>query len=184
MPRLPVPDDSDDFPSATREAVRHAAAIRGNPGRPTASGFLMYAGSPGVMLFDLVDHLWRHSSLTGAEMELAICTSARASGNDYIWDAHVRLALAAGAREEAIRVIDEYLALEELTADEALIVGFGRELLKAERVTDETFEAVRMRYGERGLLELVGAMSVYVMNASILRAMDVQPLPDSRLLTR
>lgn len=142
----------------------------------------MYAGSPGAMLFDLVDHLWRNSSLTGAEMELAICTSTRASGNDYIWDAHVRLALAAGAREEAIRVVDEYLSLDELTADEALIVGLGRELLKAEEVTDETFEAVKRRFGERGLLELVGAMSVYLMNACILRAMDVRPLPGSRLL--
>jgi 4-carboxymuconolactone decarboxylase len=184
MSRLPLPDDSDRFSPETREAVRHSVAMRGNPGRPTASGYLMYAGSPGAMLFDLVEHLWRHSSLDGAEIELAICMSARASNNDYIWDAHVKLGLAAGTREEAIAAVDTKESLDGLTADEALIIQFGRELLEADEVAQETFEAVRERYGEKGLMELVAVMSVYVMNANILRAMDVRPLPNSRILTR
>jgi hypothetical protein len=53
--------------------------------------YLTYAGQAGALLSDLVDHLRYHTSLTAAETELAICTSARASNADYIWNGHVRL---------------------------------------------------------------------------------------------
>jgi hypothetical protein len=42
---------------------------------------------------------------------------------------------------------------------------------------------VRARYGEKGLLELTATMSVYMMNATILRVMDHQAAPDARHLT-
>ena len=63
---------------------------------PPPSSYLTYAGQAGALLSDLVDHLRYHTSLTGAETELAICTSARASNADYIWNGHVRLGLQAG----------------------------------------------------------------------------------------
>ena len=43
------------------------------------------------------------------------------------------------------------------------------------KVSDETFNAVRARWGEKGLLELTAVMGVYTMNATILRAMDHRP---------
>ena len=64
----------------------------------------------------------------------------------------------------------------------ALIIRFGRELLESPKVSDATFNAVRARYGERGLLELTAGMSVYTMNAAILRVMDHQAA-DARHLT-
>ena len=107
----------------------------------------------------------------------------RAANLDYIWDAHVKLGLQAGVHEEAIRAIDTLGPLDALTADEALIIRFGRELLEVRKVSDETFNAVRARYGEKGLLELTAVMGVYTMNATILRAMDHRAAPDARLLT-
>jgi 4-carboxymuconolactone decarboxylase len=115
--------------------------------------------------------------------ELAICTSARASNADYIWNGHVRLGLQAGTREEALHVVDTHGPLDGLTADEALIIRFGRELLESPQVSDDTFNAVRARYGEQGLLELTAVMSVYTMNANILRVMDHQAAADARHLT-
>ena len=73
--------------------------------------------------------------------------------------------------------------LDGLTADEALIIRFGRELLESPQVSDATFNAVRARYGEKGLLELTAVMSVYTMNAAILRVMDHQAAADARHLT-
>ncbi len=135
------------------------------------------------MLSDLVDHLRYHTSLTGAEPELAICLSARASNADYIWNGHVRLGLQAGVREEALYAVDTHGPLDGLTADEALIICFGRELLESPKVSDDTFNAVRARYGAKGLLELTAVMSVYTMNAAILRVMDHQAAADARPLT-
>lgn len=182
MPRLPVPSDSDAFSDETRAAVRHILATRKS--MPLPSSYLSYAGKAGALLSDLVDHLRYRTSLTPAESELAICTAARAANADYIWSAHVRLGLQAGTREAAIHAIDTYGPLDELTADEALIIRYGRELLQSDRVGDDTFDAVRRRWGEKGLLEMTALMSVYMMNATILRAMDHRAGADARLLTR
>jgi len=182
MPRLPIPSDTDEFTNETRAAVRHIRETRKS--MPPPSSYLAYAGRAGSLLSDLVDHLRNRTSLTGAETELAICTAARAANADYIWDAHVRLGLQAGTREVALHAVDTHGPLDDLTKDEALIIRFGRELLQAPRVGDETFHAVRERYGEKGLLELTAIMSVYTMNASILRVMDHRAAADARHLTR
>src|SRR5262245_38411961 len=166
MSRLPIPSDTEAFSEGTRAAVRHILKTRNS--MPPPSSYLTYAESAGGLLSDLVDHLRYHTSLTGAETELAICTSARASNADYIWNAHVRLGLSEGTREEAINAVDKHLRLDGLTRDEQLIIGFGRELLEEPRIKDETFNAVKERYGIRGLMELVAVMSVYTFNANIL----------------
>ncbi len=181
MPRLPFPDDTDAFSTETRAAVRHILATRGS--RPPPSTYLSYAGDAGIRLSDLLDHLRNHTSLTQAESELAICTAARAGNADYIWNAHVKLGLAAGVREEALRIIDTYGPLDGLTADEAMIVRFGLELLDTPAVSDEAFDAVRARFGERGLMELLALMSAYLMNATILRALEHKASPDARHLS-
>ncbi len=182
MPRLPLPSDSDDFSDETRNAVRHILDSRGS--LPPPSTFLTYAGDAGALLSDLVEHLRHHTTLTDAETELAICTSARASNADYIWNAHVRLGLAAGTREEAIDAVDKHAPLDGLTSDEALIIRFGRELLESPAVSQETFDAVSARWGVHGLFELLAVMSVYTFNANILRVLDFQAAPDARHLTR
>ena len=180
MPRLPFPADTDAFSDETRTAVRHILTTRKSS--PPPSTYLSYAGQAGVRLSDLLDHLRNHTSLTQAESELAICTAARAANADYIWNAHVKLGVAAGTRPEAIDAIDTYGPLDGLTADEALIIQFGRELLETPAVSDETFNAVRARYGEKGLMELIAIMSAYLMNATILRALEHKAAPDARHL--
>ena len=181
MPRLPIPSDTEGISEETLAAVRHILKTRN--GMPPPSSYLTYAGQAGTLLSDLVDHLRYHTSLTAAETELAICTSARASNADYIWGGHVRRALQAGVREETLHAVDTHGPLDGLTADEALIIRFGRELLESPQVSDDTFTAVRARYGEQGLLELTAVMSVYTMNANILRVMDHQAAADARHLT-
>lgn len=181
MPRLPMPSDTEAFSEETRAAVRHIQKTRTS--MPPPSSYLTYAGQAGALLSDLVEHLRFHTSLTPAETELAICTSARASNADYIWNGHVRLGLQAGTREEAIHVVDTHGPLDGLTEDEALIIRFGRELLESPQVSDDTFNAVLARYGEQGLLELTALMSVYTVNANILRVLDHQAAPDARHLT-
>ncbi len=181
MPRLPIPSDTDEFPDETRAAVRHILETRKS--MPPPSSYLTYAGKAGELLSDLVDHLRYHTTLTQAETELAICTAARAANANYIWASHVKRGLTAGTREEAINAIDTHGPLDDLTADEAMIIRLGREVLEEGAVSDDTFQTVRERYGEKGLMELTALMSVYMMNASVLRVMDHQAAEDARHLT-
>lgn len=181
MPRLPIPSDTDAFSEETRTAIRHILETRKST--PPPSSYLTYAGKAGTLLSDLVEHLRYHTSLTDAETELAICTAARAANADFIWNAHVRLGRQAGTRDEAIDAVDTFAPLDDLTDDEALIIRYGRELLETQKVSDETFQAVRARYGEKGVLELAALMGVYMLNATILRAMDHRAADDARHLT-
>jgi 4-carboxymuconolactone decarboxylase len=176
-----MPTDSDAFSEETRAAIRHIKATRTT--MPPPSAYLTHAGKAGALLSDLVEHLRFHTTLTPAETELAICTAVRAADVDYIWEPHVKLGLAAGAREEAFHAIDTLGPLDDLTPDEALIIRYGRELLETRKVSDATVEAVRERYGEKGLLELTAVMGVYTMNATVLRAMDHPAPPGARRLT-
>jgi len=114
---------------------------------------------------------------------MALCLSARASNAAYMWNGHVRLGLQAGVREKALQAVDTHGPLDGLMADEALIIRFGRELMESPQVSDATFNAVWARYGKRGLLELTAVMSVYTVNAAILRVMDHQAPADARHLT-
>ena len=181
MPRLPFPADTDAFSDDVRETVRYIKETRGS--LPPPSTYLAYAGEAGKKLADLAGFLRYKTSLTDAETELAICAAARSMNADFIWSAHVRLGLAAGTREEAIHVVDTFGPLDGLTSDEKLIITYSRELLEDKKVNDATFEAVRARWGESGVLEMTAVMSVYLMNATILRAMDHKAAPDARHLT-
>ena len=181
MPRLPIPTDSEEFSEETRSAIRHIKSTRKS--MPPPSSYLTYAGEAGARVSDLVEYLRYHTSLTDAESELAICTAVRSANAAFIWNAHVKLGLAAGTREEAIHAVDTYGPLEDLTDDEALIIQFGRELLEAQTVSDKTYEAVKRRYSEKGMMELTALMSVYMMNATVLRVMQHPAPPDARPLT-
>ena len=181
MPRLPIPTDSEEFSEETRSAIRHIKSTRKS--MPPPSSYLTYAGEAGARLSDFVEYLRYHTSLTDAESELAICTAVRSANAAFIWNAHVKLGLAAGPREEAIHAVDTYGPLEDLTDDEALIIQFGRELLEAQTVSDKTYEAVKRRYSEKGMMELTALMSVYMMNATVLRVMQHPAPPDARPLT-
>ncbi|MEK9672719.1 MAG: hypothetical protein VW268_09485 [Rhodospirillaceae bacterium] len=183
MPRLPYPTDTDDYPAETRAALRHIIESRGGK-TPPPSTYMTHAGKAGALLSDLVEHLRHHTSLSDAETELAICMSARSTGSDFIWNAHVKLGLAAGTRAEAIDAVDTGGPLDHLTADEALIITYGRELLLGPKVSDETYDAVRARWSVKGLLDMTAVMSVYLMNAAILRAVDHQAPAGARMLTR
>ena len=181
MPRLPFPSDTEGFSEETRDAMRHIQRTRTTV--PPPSSYLTYAGKAGALLSDLVEHLRFHTTLTPAETELAICTAVRAANVDYIWEPHVKLGLEAGASEEAFHAIDTLGPLDGLETDEALIIRFGRELLETQKVSDSTFEAVRKRYGEKGLMEIIALMGVYTMNATILRAVEHPAPPGARRLT-
>ena len=142
MPRLPIPSDTEAFADETRTAVRHIQATRTS--NPPPSLYLTYAGPAGGRLSDLVEHLRYHTSLTGAESELAICTAARAANADYIWNAHAKLGLKAGTREEAIHAVDTYGPLDGLTFRLDVNDRLLAEGLSNDRVTIPRFGQARV----------------------------------------
>ena len=118
------------------------------------------------------------STLTPSQRELAIITTAREFDCGYEWAAHATLAREAGVREAAIQTIADGGELSDLTYDEALIVGYGRELLRDHRVSEDVFAAAKATFGEQGVTELTTTFGYYSMLACALNAFEVQPSPD------
>ncbi len=118
------------------------------------------------------------STLTPDQRELAIITTAREFDCAYEWAAHATLARDAGVRESAIEIIANGGELSDLTEDEALIVGYGREILRDHRVSEDTFAAAKSQFGEQGVTELTATYGYYGMLACALNAFEVSPSSD------
>ena len=115
------------------------------------------------------------STLTPGQRELAIITTAREFDCAFEWAAHATLAKEAGVRESAVETIANNGELSNLTEDEALIVAYGREILREHRVSDGTFAAAKAQFGEQGVTELTATIGYYGMLACALNAFEVRP---------
>ena len=115
------------------------------------------------------------TSLSRAETELATIVAARGRNCEYVWAAHVPPALEAGVKPEVVEVVNSRGPIHGLSPDEALIVGLGRELVEETRLSDETFQAAKARFGETGVMELTALIGYYLMMTCILTTAGVEP---------
>ena len=176
MPRVPEITSKDALPEEKHPIFDAIAESRGRVGYP----FSLLFNSPEVAgrVAHLGTYLRFESTLAPTDRELAIITAARESDCAFEWSAHVRAARTVGVREEAIAVVTNDGGLEALTAEEAMIVRYGRELLRQHRVSESTFEAARARLGDQGIIELTALMGYYTLLACALNAFAV-PAPES-----
>src|SRR5215510_10397870 len=116
-----------------------------------------------------------HSSLPRKLNELAIIITARHWTAQYEWNAHRTAAAQAGLKEPIIQAIAAGKRPESLDADETVIYNFATELLKTHEVSDTTFKAVKDKFGEKGVVDLIGVMGYYQL-VSMLLNVDRYPL--------
>ena len=175
--RVPFPTEREQVPAEGRDHYDHVMETRGYFGGPFPPLF----NSPelGGRIARLGTYVRYEGILPGADRELAIVTTAREFDAAFEWAAHVRVAREEGVREGAIETVAARGPLSELTDEEALVVGFARELLRDNAVTDGTFEAARERFGVQGVTELVATIGFYSMIACVLNAFEVTPGPDA-----
>ena len=177
MARVPEITTRDGVPSDKKHIFDEIAGSRGTVSGP----FAVLLNSPEIAgrSAHLGTYIRFESTLSSAERELAIITTSRAFDCQYEWSAHATLAREAGIREEAIEVVANRGALDSLTEDEALVVGYTREVLRDHKVTDETFTAARARFGDQGVTELTATVGYYSMLACALNAFEVTAAPDT-----
>ena len=79
----------------------------------------------------------------------------------------------------AIEVVRDNKSPQNLTERNALIIRFGRELVREPKLSSETFSQVAQAFGEEELVTLTLLMGNYMRTALLLRAVDMQ-LPVDR----
>jgi len=109
--------------------------------------------------------------------EIGIMLTARFWGGQYVWYSHRQQALDAGLSAAFIDAMAAGQRPAAMTPDEAIVLEFCEELLATRQVSDAHFKAMADRFGERGIVELVGLMGRY-HSLSMLFAVDRYPLPE------
>jgi len=129
---------------------------------------------------DLVQQLGAYiryrTSLPHRLNEMAIIMSARHWTAQYEWYAHKPLALQAGLNPAIADAIAEGRKPAGMQPDEEAVYNFCTELLNTKQVSDATFQAAVKAFGERGVVDLIGATGYYQLVSALLNV-DRYPLP-------
>lgn len=110
-------------------------------------------------------------------LELAISVLGRFWGAHVEWAAHSRLAREAGIEPAVIAAIADGRRPEFAKADEAAVYDFVTELLNTTRVAEATYAACFEALGERGLIDLMAAVTHYTVVGMTLNTFRV-PVPE------
>ncbi|MFZ4409034.1 MAG: carboxymuconolactone decarboxylase family protein, partial [Paracraurococcus sp.] len=180
----------------TAEQAALAAAIQGGarasvPGRDNSIGgpFNVWMRSPAVgdRLQQLGVQLRFHTSIPQALNEFAILITAREWSSQYEWFAHHRLALAAGLPAAIADQLAQGQRPVGMNDDQRIVYEFCTELHRNRFVSDATFDAVKQRFGEQGVVDLIAVSGYYVAVAMTLNTARVglpdgvaPPLPELR----
>ncbi len=178
MPEIRFPLLTPDTMTDEQRAV--ADAIQSGPrGSGLRGPFNALLRSPG--LCDLVQRVGASvrfgSSIPAPLNELAICMAGRKWGAQYEFYAHRRLGIEAGLNPAILDAIAEGRRPPDMSADETTVYRFVTDLLSTGGVSDGPYQAVMDRFGERGVMDLVGAVGYYSLVSMVLNVAQV-PLPE------
>ena len=132
-------------------------------------------------LCDLVQRVGAYvrygSSIPAALNEMAICMAGRKWTAQYEFYAHRKLAIDAGLNPAILDAIANGTMPAAMSADEAMVYHFVTPLLATGSVPDAQYRPVAARFGENGVMDLVGAVGYYSIVSMVLNVADVQ-LPE------
>lgn len=163
----------------TPEQKRVADAIQAGPrGAGLRGPFNALLRSP--ELCDVVQRVGAFvrfgTSLPQKLNELAIIMAGRKWTAQYEFHAHRRLALAAGLSPAIADAVAANKRPAAMAEDETVVYDFVSELLATGQVSDATFQRAKAAFGERGVIDLVGAVGYYSLVSMVLNVARV-PLP-------
>jgi 4-carboxymuconolactone decarboxylase len=173
MPRLPAVTAKSDLSPEQRPAAESVLKVFGHIRGP----FSMLLHSPRLaeQLLPLVTFVRETNVVEPRLRFVGILTAVRESGADYVWAAQVEQARKNGIGEEVIDLIRAGGDPDGLAADEREIVAYTRQLLRAKRVEQATFETLGRKYNAQWLVELTAIVNFFAFVSGICNAFEVEP---------
>jgi len=166
--RMP-PIAADKLTDAQKKAAEAFAEGRGYAVR---GPFVPLIRSPEVMLRAkaMGDYLRFKSTLGPRLNEMVILITAREWTQQYEWNAHLPFALKAGLRREIADAIAEGHRPAGMAEDEEIAYDMATEILRQKRVSDPTYRRALARFGEQGVIDLLGVVGYYNFLAIVMNA--------------
>ena len=165
MPPIPA----DKLTEAQKQAAEAFAEGRGYAVR---GPFVPLIRSPEVMLRAkaMGDYL-RFKSVLGPHLnEMVILITAREWSQQYEWKAHHAIALKEGLRGEIADAIADGRRPAGMAEDEEAAYDMATEILRLKRVSDATYRRAVDKFGEQGVIDLLGVTGYYTFLAIVMNA--------------
>ena len=162
------------------EAQKKAAeAFSEGRGYAVRGPFVPLIRSPEVMLRAkaMGDYLRFKSVLDPRINEMVIIITAREWTQNYEWSAHQPAALKAGLRREIADAIADGRRPMGMAEDEEIAYEMATEILRLKRVSDATYARAVAKFGEQGIIDLLGVIGYYNFLAIVMNATRT-PMPD------
>jgi 4-carboxymuconolactone decarboxylase len=118
-----------------------------------------------------------HAALPKPALETVIIVTARYWMAQFEWTAHKRAALQAGVSPAIVDAIAAGKRPVGMDPDVETAYNFITELLKTKQVGDAAFLAAKNRFGEKGVVDIIGLSGWYSMVSMALNV-DRYPLAD------
>jgi 4-carboxymuconolactone decarboxylase len=174
MPRIP--------PEKMTEAQKKAAAeLAAGPRGELRGPFIALLRSPGLMapLQKVGEYLRFQSPLDRRLAEFATLIAARFWTQQYEWQAHHAHAMKAGLKPGIAQAIAEGRRPTGMAEDEEIVYELLTETLQNKSVSDVTYARAVGKFGEAGVVDLVGIAGYYLLLAMILN-MARKALPEGK----
>ena len=167
-----LPDRMPPLPRAKMNAAQKKAAdamIAGPRGFLTGS-YQPILRSPGLMspLDQVGEYVRFKCGLPLRINEMAAVMAARHWTQQYEWEAHCRWGRKFGVKQAIIDAIAEGRRPEKMAADEAIVYDFFTELFANKSVSDPTYARAVAKFGEKGVIDLLGVVGYYTMLAMVM----------------
>jgi 4-carboxymuconolactone decarboxylase len=175
MPAIPPEKMSE----AQRKVVADLVATRGQLQGP----FVAAIRSPGFA--DRMQHLGAYIRYE-CKLDLRInrlvsLMVARHWSAQYEWNGAVAHGLKVGVDAAIIAALAEGRRPAKMAEDEAVVYEFMTELLTHKSVSDPTYERAVTKFGEPGVIDLLGVAGYYTMQAIIMNVVRT-PVPGGKPL--
>jgi 4-carboxymuconolactone decarboxylase len=140
-----------------------------------------YVRSPDLAprLSALSDYLRWNTSLPPRLSELAILITARQWTAQYEWFAHYPLALKGGLDPKVAGDIAAGKRPDNMKDDEAALYDLATALYRDRKVSDPVYKAALEKFGERGIMDIIGIIGYYDLVSMTLITMQAEAPNDS-----
>jgi 4-carboxymuconolactone decarboxylase len=174
MARMQGYIDRESLPENARASRDEILANRKYILGPVA-WILPHAPEVSVRMAALGDAVRKTTAIGKDHIQIAACLAVHALNNEFMWRAHVKSAQKAGVGADVLAAIETDGPVNELPADAALIIGYARELHGAPEISGATFDALRERFGDTGIMELATVYGYYLVMTTVSKTAGIEP---------
>ena len=125
------------------------------------------------------DYLRWKSSLPARLSEFAILITARQWTAQYEWFAHYPLAMKAGLDPQVAKDVANGVRPQAMKDDEAALYDLAMALYRDKKVSDDIYRAAQQKFGERGIMDIIGLIGYYDLVSMTLITMQAEAPNDS-----